>query len=395
MKSCTWLKPFALAALAALLLSSSLTAKADKDKKEKPVRIFTLDVKLPHTPVKDQYWTGTCWDFSTTSFIESELLRLGRGEFDLSEMYAVRRTYPRKALAYVRLHGGATFGEGGQSHDVLDSARVWGMVPENVYPGMNIAENRHNHGELFAVLKAMLDAVLKVEGKRVSPRWPEALEAVLDAYLGRATERFEYAGKSHTPQSFMAEVLGFDPDNYVEMTSYSHHPFYQRCRLEIPDNWSFNDGYINLPIDELEEAVDHALKSGFTVVWDGDVSEKEFSTRETGYAIVPLKSWEEKTQAERDATPASPEAEKEITQELRQQTFDNFSTTDDHLMHIVGLARDQQGNKFYWIKNSGGTDRKNGGYLYMSRAYFRLKTVAVTMAKTALPAEIARKTGSK
>ncbi len=357
-------------------------------------RTFTLEIKLPHTPVRDQYRTGTCWDFATTSFLESELLRLGRGEFDLSEMHTVRRTYPRKAAHYVRLHGNAPFGQGGQAHDVLDTIARWGAVPESVYSGLNLGEGRHNHGELFAVLKGLLDAVLKREGTRVSPRWAEAVEAVLDVYLGKVPERFSYQGQEYTPQTFASEVLRLPLDRYVELTSYSHHPFHKACPLDIPDNWSLNGNYLNLPIDELEATVDHALKNGYTVEWDGDVSEKEFSTRETGYAIVPQKAWEEKTQAERDAKPTAPEPELEITQALRQATFDNLTTTDDHLMHIVGLARDQQGNKFYWIKNSGGTDRKNGGYLYMSQAYFRLKTVAVMLHRDAIPSGECKPSGA-
>jgi len=378
----------AVSTLSLLLLAVPGLAR-EKGKEAPAARTFTVEVKVPHTPVRDQYWTGTCWDFATTSFLEAESLRLGRGEFDLSEMHTVRHTYPAKARNYVRLSGGATFGQGGQAHDVIDAVARYGAVPEAAYSGLNIGERRHNHGELYAVLRGMLDAVLKRQGQRVTARWPEAVEAVLDAYLGRVPERFDYQGKSYTPRTFADEVLRLPLDRYVELTSYSHHPFHAPCRLEIPDNWSLNGNYYNLPLDELEAAIDHALRNGYTVVWDGDVSEKEFSTRETGYAIVPQKSWEDKTQAEREAKPTAAEPELAITQELRQQTFDNQTTTDDHLMHLVGLARDSQGNKFYWVKNSGGTDRKNGGYLYMSRSYLRLKTVAVMLHRDALPGETA------
>jgi len=257
---------------------------------------------------------------------------------------------------------------------------------------MNIDEKRHNHSEMVTVLRAVADAVLKRRGKRVTPRWLEAYEAVLDVYLGKPPENFTYTGKTFTPRGF-ADSLGLNLDDYIELTSYSHHPFYKQCRIELPDNWTYNNKYYNVPIDDLEGIVDYALKNGHSFVWDGDVSEKEFSSRKLGYAIVPEKSYEDKTAAEQEESITEPVKEKEVTQELRQKTFDNFTTTDDHLMHIVGLAQDQKGNKYYLTKNSSGTDRKNEGYVYMSRAYFRLKTMVVMMNKHALPDDIKAKLG--
>ena len=360
---------------------------------EKPAHRFTVDVEIKRTPVKDQYRSSTCWDFATLSFIESELIRLGRGEFDLSEMFVVRNAYPLKARRYIRNHGAANFDQGGQSHDVLDVIRRCGIVPEAAYPGLIIGEKRHTHGELIAVLKGMLDGVLKMEKGKITTRWPDAVEAVLDVYLGRVPGRFSHGGKTYTARSFADEALKLNPDDYVELTSYACYPFYRKCRLEVPDNWSQNNEYMNVPIDDIENVIDHALKTGYSVVWDGDVSEREFSAGKTGYAVVPIRDWEEKSREERDEKIVGPELEREISQELRDQTFDDFSTVDDHLMHIVGLAHDQKGTKFYLTKNSYGADQPYGGYLYMSRAYVRLKTVAVTVHKNSLPVGVAGKLG--
>jgi bleomycin hydrolase len=317
----------------------------------------------------------------------------GSSNIDLSEMFVVRHTYPYKAMNYIRLHGNATFGQGGQSHDVFEQIRRHGIVPEVVYPGMRIQEKRHNHGEMGAILRGMLEAVLKRKGRRITPRWVDAFIAVLDVYLGKPPKEFEYKGKSYTPHGFLKDYLQLDPNDYIEVTSYTHHPFYRKCQLKIPDNWTYNDDYYNVPIDVLESIVDTALRSGHSIVWDGDVSEREFSTRKLGYAIVPEKDWEDKTMAEREEKISEPVREKEISQDMRQQTLDNFTSTDDHLMHIVGIAHDQKGTKFYLTKNSSGTDRKYKGYVYMSRSYFRLKTIAITVNKHALVKNLKVKLG--
>jgi bleomycin hydrolase len=364
-----------------------------KDNKDKPVYQFKTVTEVPRTPVKDQYRTGTCWCFSTISFLESELLRKGKGEFDLAEMYVVRYTYPAKALNYVRQHGNANHSSGGQSHDVIDRIRRHGIVPEEVYTGMRIDERRHNHREMTAVLNGMLKSLLKLKGKRLTPRWLEAYNAVLDVYLGKPPETFTYKGNTYSPRQFAKYYLELNLDDYIELTSYSHHPFYQKCRIELPDNWTYNEDYYNVPVDDLERIVDHVLETGYSLVWDGDVTEREFSSREKGYAVVPEKEWDEKTRDEQMAKIGSPLKEREITQEMRQKTFDNFSTTDDHLMHIVGIARDQVGTKFYLTKNSGGTDRKYNGYVYMSRSYFRLKTTAIMINKHSLPPDLKAKLG--
>ncbi len=364
--------------------------KDDKKANEPSPYQFTIDYVVRHTAVKNQASTGTCWDFATISFLESELLRTGKDTIDLSEMYLVRQTYPHKAENFLRLHGNATFAQGGQSHDVIDQIRRYGIVPEEIYPGMNIDENKHNHSEMFAILQAVVEGASK--SRKVTPNWKEAFSVVLNTYLGAPPIDFIFKGKKYTPESFAEKYCGWNLSDFMELTSFSHHPFYEKCRLEIPDNWTFNDDYFNVPIDDLEKIIDNAIKNGYSVAWDGDVSERDFSTRETGCAIVPEKDWEDKTEAERKAKISEPVKEKKVTQEMRQAAFNNYLTTDDHLMHIVGLAHDQNGTKFYYTKNSGGVvDRKNEGYVYMSQAYVRLKTVAIMVNKNCLPKKIAKK----
>lgn len=390
-----------LAILTLIPLSGMAKEKKANDGKEKPVYVFTVESEVKRTPVKNQYHTGTCWCFSTVSYLESELLRLGKEEIDLSEMFVVRHTYPQKALNYIRLHGKANHSQGGQSHDVIDQIRQYGIVPEEVYTGMNIDEKRHNHSEMVPVLQSILDAILLQRRGRVTPRWLDAYNAVLDVYLGKAPESFTYKEKTYTPKSFAQDYLALNLDDYVELTSYTHHPFYQKCRLELPDNWTFNENYYNVPMADLETIADNAIKNGYSFVWDGDVSEKDFSggrsdkDHGTGYAIVPEKDWDDMTKDERSEKVTKPVKEKEITQELRQKTFDNLTTTDDHLMHIVGIVHDQTGAKFYLTKNSGGIDQAYKGYVYLSRPYFLLKLTAMMVHKDALPLDIKEKLGLK
>ena len=374
----------------------------EEAKTEKPPYVFTIVKELDRTPVKNQASTGTCWIYAALSLFESELLRMGKEEMDLSEMFIARHAYPDKALSYVRLHGRANFGQGGQFHDVIDQIKRHGIVPENVYPGMNIGEKRHNHGEMASVLRSILDAVLSRRGKRLTPKWMEAFEAVLDVYLGKSPDSFTYKGQTYTPQSFFKEYLRLNLDDYIEITSFTHHPFGKKCRLELPDNWSFSSDYYNVPIDDLEKIVDESINQGFTIGWDADVSDQGFSLKDKedlkvydrpDYAIVPLKDWEDLTKAESKQKFTEPVKEKEITQEMRQKTFDNFTTTDDHLMHIVGTAEDQTGTKFYLVKNSWGSDRRYKGYNYISRSYFRLHTICIIVNKNALPSEIKTKMG--
>ncbi len=341
------------------------------------------------TSVKDQGSTGTCWSFSTTSFIESEALRKNKGEHDLSEMYFVRQVYPHKADNYVRRHGNATFGDGGLSHDIMAAVAAYGMLPESVYSGLQAGSTRHHHGELHNLLLSLVKGVVDNKEGNINPQWKDACNAILDSYLGEIPKEFQYNGLKLDPLSYSQEVLGFNPYDYAEFTSFTHHPYYKKLILEIPDNWA-NASYYNLPLDEFQGLLDHALDQGYTVVWDGDVSEKEFSQKH-GIAIVPQKSWEEKSTQERAQSFAAYEPEKVVTEKMRQEGFDSYATTDDHLMHIVGKVKDQRGITYYLTKNSWGSSNKFGGYLFMSEAYVQLKTIAFMVHKEAVPQGLAEK----
>jgi len=342
---------------------------------------FTLESSVACTPIKSQDRTGTCWSFATSSFLESEAIRLGKGQHDLSEMYAVRNIYKDKARNYVLRQGKANFSQGSLAHDPLFVAHRYGIVPEAAYSGLLEGEEKHDHGEMEAMMKGMLDALLK--RKNLSPKWKGAMEQVLDVYLGGAPEEFTYNGKSYTPKSF-AESLGINPADYVQITSFTHHPFYRPFVLEIPDNYS-NGLFYNVPMNELEAIVDNAVKGGFSIAWDGDVSEKGFSAKE-GIAVLPVDK-------KREDLFTKPGKELVVTPEARQAAFESFSTTDDHLMHLAGIAKDKEGTKYYQIKNSWGEISEFKGYLYMSQAYFQMKTVSVLVHKEAIPAEIAKKLG--
>ncbi len=351
--------------------------------------VFTTATQLDATPIKNQSKTGTCWSFATSSFLESELMRMGKGEHDLSEMFVVRNIYPQKALNYVQRHGSAQLGAGSLSGDMMRIAAEYGVVPEAVYNGKQAGYSDHNHQEMDAVLNSMLDAIVANKGKQLSNVWKNAVAAVLDVYLGEIPETFEYRGKSYTPKSFAAE-LGFKTADYIELTSFSHHPFYSKFAVEIPDNWA-NNLYFNVPLDELMEAMDNALENGYTVGWDGDVSEKTFNNKK-GIAILPLTDWSDMTEKEQKSLFDAPSPEKDVTQALRQEYFENYATTDDHLMHITGITKDQNGTKYYITKNSWGTkDRGHEGYVYMSESYVRAKTISIMMHHDALPKSIGKK----
>ncbi len=343
---------------------------------------FRFDVvqEIRTTPVKNQARTGTCWSFASSSFMETELLRLGKEPVDLSEMFFVRMTYPQKVHNYVRLHGNTTIGQGSLGGDVFRAVREYGAVPEEVYPGRRYGAERHDHGELFALVQAAADAL--VERSRLSPVWPDAIDGILDAYLGEVPEEFVYQGRTYTPRSF-ADELGLSPEHYVELTSFSHHPFYAWFAVEVPDNWARNESY-NVPLDELMDVIDHALEQGYSVDWDGDVSERSFC-HSKGVAVLPLQPWSARNEEERERVCSVPEAEVQVTQEVRQQGFDDYSSSDDHLMHLVGLARDQHGTKYYITKNSWGVTGAKDGFVYMSESYVRAKTITIVVHREALP----------
>ncbi|MFC2086292.1 aminopeptidase C [Bacteroidota bacterium] len=393
-----------LLAICVLFLSSSISLNAqEEDSTQNEGYVFTVVKDIPATPVKNQYRSSTCWSFSTLSFVESEILRMEKGDYDLSEMYVVYKIYSDKAKKYVRTHGALNFGGGGALNDPIDIIDKYGMVPEEVYSGLNIGEENHIHGEMDAVLKGMIDKVIENKNKKLTPRWHEAFEGMLDAYLGEIPETFTYKGKTYTPKSF-GDELGINAEDYVYITSYTHYPFYSKFILEVPDNWSWK-GFYNLPLDDMMQVMDNAIKNGYTIAWAADVSEKGFSWK-NGVAIVPDEDIEEVEGMEKDKWDNmskkekqkvlfsfdKPVKEKTITQELRQEAYDNYTTTDDHGMNITGIAQDQNETKYYVVKNSWG-DKNHcyNGYFYASEAFVRYKTMSILVHKDALPKDIAKK----
>lgn len=344
---------------------------------------FTTEIDLETTPVISQGRTGTCWSFSTSSFLESEIYRITGKNINISEMFNVRNTYPDKAYNYVMRQGSARFSQGGLAHDVINAIAENGMVPYTAYTGLEEGQKTYNHTELIAILKSMLDTYIDTPAGKLSDDWEEAVGAVLDIYLGKRPEEFSYDGKTYTPQSFL-EMTEIEPEDYVTITSFKNHPFYNSFILSIPDNFS-NGTFYNVPLDEFIQTIDHALKAGYTVALDVDVSEPTFSAK-NGVAVIPSFS-ENNKKAMTEIV-----KEKEITPEFRLQEFQNFETTDDHLMHITGLVKDQKGNVYYKVKNSWGTENlAHGGYVYMSVPYAKLKAISVLIHKDAVPEKIAEK----
>ncbi|MCK3684556.1 C1 family peptidase [Maribellus sp. YY47] len=383
----------------------SVFAENDKEKKEENVGyVFEDEISLPATSVKDQHRTGTCWSFSGISFLESEMIRLGKPEVDLSEMFIVWHTYSEKSRKAVRLHGENTFSAGGAFHDVTNMIREYGIVPESAYNGLQYGEKKHVHGEMDEVLKQNVDAVIANKNRTLSTVWHESVEGTLNTYLGKIPDKFEYEGKQYTPQSFASEYVGLNMDDYVEISSYTHHPFYSKFILEVPDNWSWDEVY-NVPVNELEEIIDYSLKNGFTVAWAADVSEKGFLTSNKGVAVLPAAPQEDMSDAEIARWEALPERDKDkelyqlnnpvpeekVSQEMRQVAFDNYQTTDDHGMHIVGIAKDQEGATFYKVKNSWGDYNKYNGYFYASKPYVTYKTMSIMVHKDGIPQSIREK----
>jgi len=376
----------------------------DKSAETKEPYTFTDLKVIPTTSVKNQNRSSTCWSFSGVAFLESELLRMGKPSVDLSPMYVVRNIYSMKAERYVRFNGTNNFGPGGSFFDVLEAIKRFGIVPMAVYPGLNYGEDSHVHGEIDAVTKAFVDAIVKNPNRKLSTAWKKAFDGILDAYFGVLPQSFTHNGKTYTPESF-AKQLGLNANDYVVITSFSHHPFYQKFVLEIPDNWIHGEAY-NVPLADFEKIIDFAIENGYPVGWASDVSEKGFNWSK-GVAIVPdfndienagsdKERWTQLSTKEKEKTLYSfenPVKEMVITQENRQQAFDNYQTTDDHGMVLVGKAIDQLGNTFYKVKNSWGTDGKYQGYFYASKAFVLYKSTNILVNKKAIPAEISKKMG--
>ena len=378
-----------------------------QEKKEEGYQ-FTNDKVAKYTSVKNQNRSGTCWSYSGLGFLECELLRKGKGEHDLADMWIVAHAYRDKADMYVRMHGEYNFSAGGAFFDVLNVYRKHGIVPEEIYTGNGYGEVLPVHGELDAILKSYVDVIVKNPNKKLSTAWKTGYSAVVDTYLGKAPETFTYNGVTYTPQSYAAS-LGLNMDDYISITSFTHHPFYTKFAIEVPDNWAMEQSY-NLPLDEFMQVMNNAVDNGYTFAWGSDVSHKGFNFRK-GVAIIPDKDfsasedgsdrarWEKLSQNDRDKELYSfdkPGKEKVITQEFRQEEFDNFTTTDDHGMVIVGRAKDQNGTPYFIVKNSWGTTTNPyDGMFYASEAFVALQTLNIVIHKDALPKAIKNKLGIK
>ncbi len=388
----------------AILFSIAVSGQEQKEVEKEKGYQFTTIKEIPVTSVKDQYRSGTCWSFSGLGFLEAEMLRLGKPAVDLSEMFVVYHTYSDKAVKYVRLHGSLEFGAGGAFHDVTNMIKKYGIVPEEVYTGLNYGEEKHVHGELDRIMLDNVKAVVANPNKKLTTAWHDGLNSTLNTYFGELPEKFNYQGKEYTPQSFARDFVGLNMDDYVEITSYTHHPFYSKFIIEVPDNWAWDEVY-NVPMNELEEIIDNSVNTGFTVAWAADVSEKGFSTSQKGVAVIPvvdktemtdaeITKWEkltDKLKNEELYKLAKPGKEKAITQELRQIDFDNYQTTDDHGMLIVGTAKDQIGNFYYKVKNSWGNYNDYDGFFFASKPYVEYKTMSIMVHKDAIPKNIRKK----
>ncbi|KAB2814383.1 C1 family peptidase [Phaeocystidibacter luteus] len=355
---------------------------------EGPGYEFETIIDLDATAVKNQASSGTCWSYATSSFVESEMIRMGKDPIDLSEMFTVRQVYIDKAEKYVRLHGHLNFAQGGALPDVMYVLDKYGAVPQDAYRGLNYGTEMNEHGELESALKGILDAVIENHNRSgVTPVWKAAFTAYLDAYLGEFPAEFEYDGKKYTPRSFADEVVGVNPADYVQLTSWTHYPFETEVQIQVPDNWTWGSS-INVELDEMMSNIDNALEEGYTVAWAADIERGWFSLR-SGLALAP-DNWDMLTDEEKAACFEAPCPQMEVTQEIRQAAYDNYETTDDHAMQITGKVKDQNGDIYYIVKNSWGI-RDNDyrpGYLYVSEAYVRYKTISVMMHKEAVTSHV-------
>ncbi len=394
--------------LAMLMLGSfaiSASAQDDNAKKDEGF-VFTTVKEAPITSIKNQNKSGTCWAYSSLGFFEAELLRLGKGEYNLCEMYLAHKTYEDRAKASVRLHGDISFTEGGSFYDAVYCMRNYGMIPEDAMPlpGTLYGDTLANFNEMWPMVDGIVKGITDSKLKSISPAWFKSLNAVLDTYLGPVPAEFTYKGKKYTPQSFQ-ESLGLNLDDYISLTSFTHHPFYTQFIIEVQDNWRWGASY-NLPIDEFMQVVDNAVNNGYTFAWGADVSETGF-TRD-GIAVCPdadhgaditgsdMARWTGLNYMEkRKELTSRPLPEIEVTQEMRQEAYDNWETTDDHGMLIYGLAKDQNGKEYYMVKNSWGNSGKYNGIWYASKAFVKYKTMNILVHKDAIPKDIRKKLGIK
>lgn len=386
-------------AAALCLLPGVSFAQAEK----KDSTVFTVVKENPITPVKDQNQSGTCWAYSSLGFLESELLRMGKGEHDLCESFLVYHTYMDRADKAIRMHGDVSFSQGGSFYDAIYCLKNYGIVPQDAMPapGTPYGDSLFNFNQLSKVTTAYVEAIAKSNAKKINPVWKKDLNCMYENYFGKLPEKFTYKGKEYTPQSY-AKSLGLNPDDYVSLTSFTHYPFYSKFIIEVQDNWRWAESY-NLPLDEFMEVMDQAVRNGYSFAWGADVSEKGFSRQ--GIATVPdTKTAADKTGSDaarwtgtngKGVTPADAKGEKIITQGMRQLGYDNWETTDDHGMIIYGLAKDQNGKEYFMMKNSWGVFGPYKGLWYVSKPYVAYKTMNILINKHAIPAKIAKKLGLK
>lgn len=390
--------------LAALLIAGGLqnaaaqdylinSVKGNQSANSKESFTFKDVINIERTPVKNQGSSGTCWSYSANSFLESEMIRMGKEPVEISQIFTARNAYVEKGINYVRMHGAITLGDGGSLHDVINMYRKYGAVPQSVYTGLNYGTSKNKFAEMAAINEAFLAAVVKNPNGELTPNWVKAYTAVIDSYLGQVPESFEFKGKKYTPQTFAKEVVGINPDDYVELSSFTNKPYYQKMVLMVPDNWDLDLVY-NVKVDELTDIIDNALAKGYSVGWAGDISDKGFSWK-NGVAYVPAKPFADMTDEEKANMFKGPQPEMNITAEIRQKAFDNYDTTDDHGMHIVGLTKDQNGKEYYIIKNSWGATNDYKGYIYMTKNFVKLKSTAILLHKGGLPKELAKKINVK
>ena len=394
-------------AIVAVATTSVFAQKKSKKAAEQPKGYeFTVVKENPVTPVKNQASSGTCWSYSSISFLESEAIKKGApANIDLAEMFPVWNGYSDKAVKFVRLDGHLNYEQGSSFGDVIYTLKHYGMVPQTEMEGLNYGETSNKHGELVGVLKGYVNAAMKNPNRKLSTAWHKGLNGILDAYLGECPEKFVVDGKEYTPQTYAKDYLKLNADDYVSITSFTHHPFYSQFAIEVPDNWRWDLSY-NLPLDEMMQIFDYAIENGYTVAWASDVSEKGFSRN--GLGIVPdveanMKEagsdearWIGKSPEAKNAAMNNQDApgkELKITQEMRQEGYDNKTTTDDHGMHIYGIAKDQNGTKYYMVKNSWGPSGKYKGLWYVSEAFVQYKTMNIVVNKNAIPAAIKAKMG--
>lgn len=381
----------ALGAFSMTSAQDNLITAVEANKAEISGFKFTPVINLERMEVRDQGSSGTCWSYAGASFLESEMIRMGKKPVDLAEIYTARNVYIEKAKQYVRMHGNMLFGQGGELHDVVNMYAKYGAVPQYIYSGLNYGTNRNDFGELHSVLEGFLKGLVKREKiKKLTPNWEKAFTRIVDTYLGEVPETFLHNGKKYTPQSFAKEVVGINPNDYVQFLSYENEPKYKNVLMAVPDNWSYDYAY-NIQMTDFTKIIDYALKKGFTIAWAADVSERYFSWR-NGVAFVPEKEWDEMSPSEqKNLFAAAPHKERTITPEDRQKAFENYQTTDDHAMHIVGVAKDQNGREYYIVKNSWGMNNDHQGYLYVTKAFVMFKTTAMLLHKDGVPSDILSK----